>query len=184
MIDKNFFSYSFFPKNKRGDKIISVYWFAILILVAGGISAMVFVFYNQPYDVREIEANILTNNIADCLSQGGYLRDEFFDGENFLLNETNFLEKCELNFEVEEIWEEEQYYVKVEIYQISDLNNPVFNFDYGNEKWVVNCVFQEEKEFEKLSECYERRFYCLDKSGNQHLIKILSVINKGDKNVK
>ncbi len=51
-------------KNKRGDKILSLYWFAVLIIVAGGIFGMVYVFYGSPYDVREIEANVLLNKIT------------------------------------------------------------------------------------------------------------------------
>ena len=170
--------------NKRGDKIISVYWFAILLLVAGGVSAMVFIFYNHPYDVREIEASILTNKIADCLSQGGYFRKNIFEENNLLLSQDNFLEECKLNFDVEEIWEEGQYYVGLNIHGVSDLENSLFDFNYGNEKWVVNCALQGEKEFEKLPECYERRFYVLDENQNKYLIKILTVINKGEKNVK
>ena len=41
--------------NRRGEKYLSVYWFVILAIVAGGIIAMVFVFYGKPYDIREIE---------------------------------------------------------------------------------------------------------------------------------
>ena len=60
--------------NRRGgDKILSIYWFAILILVAGGIFGMVYTFYNHPYDVGEIEANLLVNHVSDCLSRGGKL---------------------------------------------------------------------------------------------------------------
>ena len=50
--------------NKKGtDKIISVYWFTILFIVAGAIVYMAAAFYGEPYDVREIEANILINQI-------------------------------------------------------------------------------------------------------------------------
>src|SRR3989344_5442081 len=62
-------------KNKRGmEKIVSIYWFAILIIVAGGIIYMVSIFYGDPYDVRAIESGILTDNIAECLSENGKLK--------------------------------------------------------------------------------------------------------------
>ena len=60
-------------KNKKGDKIISVYWFAILFIVAAAVVYMAALFYGAPYDARGIESDILTNQIADCLSQGGSL---------------------------------------------------------------------------------------------------------------
>jgi len=42
-------------KNKRGmEKIVSIYWFAILIIVAGGIIYMVSIFYGDPYDVGQL----------------------------------------------------------------------------------------------------------------------------------
>ena len=88
--------------NKRGaEKIISVYWFVILFLVAGTIAYSVSIFYGDPYDVREIESNILTNKIADCLSENGKLKyglPEKFEGV--------FLEECNLNFNTKD--EEEQ----------------------------------------------------------------------------
>jgi len=58
--------------NKIGaDKILSVYWFAILFLIASGIFAMVYVFYNSPFDVRNAEADALGNQIVSCISQNG-----------------------------------------------------------------------------------------------------------------
>ncbi len=60
-------------KNKKGaDKIITIYWFAILMLVAAGVFTMVLAF-QTPYDVRELEASILTNQIADYLAPQGIL---------------------------------------------------------------------------------------------------------------
>jgi hypothetical protein len=104
-------------KNKKGtDKIISIYWFVILFLVAAAIVYMAAIFYGEPYDVREIEANILVNQIAGCVSEGGYLKENILFNEEF---KTNFLEECDLNFNVEDVfgWGElEQYYFKIEIY--------------------------------------------------------------------
>jgi N-acetyl-anhydromuramyl-L-alanine amidase AmpD len=129
-------------KNKRGGKIISVYWFAILFIVAAAIVYMAALFYGAPYDARDIESEILTNHIADCLSQGGYLKENVLGGNL----ENNFLEECNLNFAVEDTygWGEtsgsresgfggggasrsfgeaqEQYYVEVGVYG--------FNQDY------------------------------------------------------
>ena len=56
--------YVFFPKNRIGaEKIISVYWFVILIIIAGAVVAMVSLFYGSPYDVRVTEANIMINQV-------------------------------------------------------------------------------------------------------------------------
>ncbi len=162
------------------DKIISVYWFAILIIVAGGIIAMVNIFYNSPYDVREIEAEILTNKVGDCFSDLGYLESGIFDGQGFLINENNFLEKCKLNFNTPE--GDLQYYVQVNLFQAGDLENSFFEVLQGNKNLKADCFIS--GEYEKLSKCVEKGFFTLDKSGNLYLIKILSVIDKSEKNVK
>lgn len=73
------------PKNKIGaDKILSIYWFAILFIIAAGILAMVYVFYNQPFDVREIEAEILSAKTASCISEQGILDSKWLEGSENL----------------------------------------------------------------------------------------------------
>lgn len=66
-------------KNKRGtDKMLSIYWFVILTIVAGGIFAMVYIFYGSPYDVRGVESEIFAERIADCISRQGVIDSSFF----------------------------------------------------------------------------------------------------------
>lgn len=174
--------------NKRGsDKLISIYWFAVLILVAGGIFAMVYVFYSGSYDIRDIEANILADKVADCFSRAGYLRESVFDNEikSFLLNESIFLEVCDLNFEIENKWEdEEQYYIEVDVYRVEDIINPFFEISEGNKNWKGSCGLDEEKEYENLVKCINKRFYSLDSDKNQYLVEVLSIVRKSEKNVK
>ena len=165
--------------NSRGDKLISVYWFAILILVAGGISAMVFIFYSAPYDIREIEGTILVNKVADCISQKGLINEEIF-GVDF---QENFLERCYLNFNVEDDWEELQYHLDVKIYGVGDVENSLIDFNKGNLNLISSCNIANEN-YEKLAKCVEGKFYSLGENGNQYLIKILSIVRKSEKNVK
>jgi len=83
-------------KNKKGsDKILSIYWFAVLFIVAAAIIYMVIIFYGAPYNTRGIEEEILMDQISDCLSEGGYLKENILDDEFF---KNNFLERCNLNF--------------------------------------------------------------------------------------
>ena len=168
------------------DKIISVYWFVILFIVAGAIVYMAVLFYGQPYEVRKIEADIMINQIADCLSQGGYLNEEIIDDEGkLLLNENNFLEICHLNFNVEEesnFKEQEQYYVEVSFYDFNaydseNFNQPDFKITKGNINLKDFCDRGDEN-------CAERSFYVLDKNSKSYEIKILSVVKKTEKNVQ
>lgn len=172
-----------FIKNKRADKIISVYWFAILVIVAVGIFGMVYVFYGTPYDVREIEANILTNQIADCVSYAGRINAYLIsNGKTNQMIGGDLLKMCHLNFTSSE-WKEEQYYAEVNFYKLSDLNNPVLNVQAGNKNWPADCAIQENKKQENLPQCIEKSFYSLDNANNQYIIKILTAVGKSDKNV-
>ena len=168
--------------NKRGtDKLISVYWFAILFIVASAIVYMTISFYGKPYDVRELEANTLTNHIADCLSKAGYLKENILGNEDF---KNNFLENCNLNFDVEDTydWNEQgQYYVGVEFSQEENL---VFEISEGNKNLISSCGVESEVEKEKLAKCVEKKFYSLDSVGDVYSVKILSIVRKIEKNVK
>ena len=157
-------------KNKKGSsKIMSVYWFAILVIVAGTIVYMVSIFYGSPYDVREIEANILINKVAGCLSENGKLKYELTEE---LRN--SFLEKCHLNFDT--LDEKEQYYLEVEFRNFSDDNLLDFVIIEGNINLKNNpnigSIFKSEKSF-----------YVLNNENKELIVKILAIISKTKENV-
>ncbi|HEB47020.1 MAG TPA: hypothetical protein ENI22_00955 [Candidatus Pacearchaeota archaeon] len=164
---------------KATDKIISVYWFAILFIVAAAIVYMVFVFYGEPYDVRELEANALTNHVADCLVlDTGFLKEEFLNEESG----ENFLEECNLNFNTEDVykWNEQgQYYLNIEFIKEESL---VFDISEGNKNLISSCGIEKEIEDENLAKCIEREFYSLTSGGDIYSIKILSIVRKTEKN--
>jgi hypothetical protein len=169
--------------NKKAiDKILSVYWFAILFIVAAAIVYMAVLFYGEPYEIRNIEANIMVNQIADCLSSGGYLNKKIIDDEGkFLLNNSNFLNICHLDFNVEDFkgWKNDQYYVEIDISEVGKLDNS-FKITNGNINLRENC--NEEGKFFPV--CVERNFYTSNKNKNQYMIKILSIVRKTEKNVQ
>ena len=157
-------------KNKKGSsKIMSVYWFAILVIVAGAIVYMVSIFYGSPYDVREIEANILINKVAGCLSENGKLKYELTEE---LRN--SFLEKCHLNFDT--LDKEEQYYLEVEFRNFNDDNILDFVIIEGNINLKNNpnigSIFKSEKSF-----------YVLNDQDEERVIKIIAIISKTKENV-
>lgn len=171
-------------KNKRGDKYLSAYWIVVLAIVAGGIFGMVYIFYGTPYDVREIEANILTNQVADCVSYAGRINTSLIsNGKTISKTGEDFLKMCHLNFKPEEK-QEEQYYAEVKFYKFNDMNNPVLEINAGNKNWVVNCVMQEKQKQKTLPQCIRKIFYSVDDTNNQYIIKILGIVRKTEQNVK
>ncbi len=163
--------------NKKGDKIISVYWFAVLLIVAGAIVYMVFSFYGKPYDVRKIEADILMTKVSECVSEAGYLKEGVLDrtfSEKFSLF-------CGLNFQVEDAygWKgQEQYFIELEFLDF-DSKTKISSLEYGNKELKDFCRLKSRN----FPVCFERSFYSLDKEGKKYQINIISIVKKTEKNV-
>ena len=171
--------------NKKASKIISVYWFTILIIVAVGVYLMMYIYYSYPLDVREWEAEILVNKIADCISEQGMIRNDLLKDGKF--NETfkkDFLKKCNLDFYSSDV--EEQCYVEINFFNLTSLNESLFNISAGNPLQKDNYMLQENNKFKKLPQGCKQRFYAVEAENteNQILIEILGVIAKTQKNVK
>lgn len=114
--------------NKKGaDKFLSVYWFLILFLVAGAVIYMASLFYGSPFDVRDIEGNIMADQIANCITSQGYLDDKIFSSDF----QNNFPADCGINFSTEDFsdWQSNgQYYAELSAYKFNQ--NPEQQF-YG-----------------------------------------------------
>ena len=171
-------------KNKRGSKYLSPYWFIILIVVATGVFGMVYVFYGNPYDIRDVEAHVLLNQIADCVSYAGRINTNLIsDSKPIQKSGEDFLKSCHLNFKTTE-WEEEQYYTEINIYKLGDMNNAILSINAGDNKWLSSCELQEKGEQKNLPQCFRDNFYSVDDVNNQYIIKILTIVRKTEKNVK
>lgn len=178
-------------KEKKGaEKYLSFYWFFILMLIALGIFIMAYNYYGAPYDIRKVESEILVNKIADCISNQGKINPDFFIEKslNPAISDI-FLEECKINLNVEEGYSEislPPYFFEIEFYKIENLSNSVLTIFGGNLNLKADCLINEEnnKNFRVLSKCTERRFYAVDNSSNQYLIKILSSVKKNEKNIK
>lgn len=166
-------------EKKGSDKIISVYWFAILFIVSGGVVYMTALFYGASYDVREIEANVMINQVADCVAKGGELKPEWSS-----LNSDNLLSTCHLNFATEDTngWNSDQYYLEINYYNF-DINSGIDETSVTLKASAGNFQL---KDFSfggaNNPFCVEKRFYVLDGSSPK-VIEIKSVVRKTEKNV-
>lgn len=100
---------------KRGDeRVLSIYWFIMFIIVAVAVVSGVARFYGAPMDVRLVEAELLADKVIDCVSAQGKL-----DGGFMALGEgQNMREYCHLNFEdtsMDAYKGAGQYYISVQI---------------------------------------------------------------------
>jgi len=172
-------------KDKTGaDKILSVYWFAMLFIIASGIFAIVYVFYLYPFDVREIEAAVLTGRIAECVSIQGIFDSDFISdttGKSFISRQ------CHFNFNSE--FDEMQYYAEVKIYDFKtfgNLSTPMKTIFDGNGNLKADCELQKSSKnnFKTQSKCSEKLIYSIDDENVPYLVKILSVVRKTEKNAR
>ncbi len=162
-------------KNNRAEKLLSIYWFLILFIVAAGISYMVIDFYGDPYDVRSSEADILLVKIANCFSQGGYLVEDYAS--------LSLAENCNLNFETPDHLDWEfvgQYYAEIVItdFETSAL---LFKDVMGEPLWRIGCL---SKSTRSDPACNVQTFYSLTKDGGGVEVEITSIVRKTEKNVK
>ena len=179
--------------NKKGEKIISVYWFAILAIVAGSLVIVMAIFYGEPYDIRRMEANAITNQIAECISpEPGKINPEIFGEEKFKESfKAIFLKECNLNFNSEEefSWKDNQYYVQVEFFEFSDydFDNPkdnpiIFSFNEGNPNLNILNTGKEDEEWMFPLKVYKIMY--LSQGEREFLVKITSIVGKNEKNLK
>jgi len=168
---------------KGGDKLISVYWFLILVIIAGGVVAMANIFYSSPYDVRNLESEILSRKIADCLVHGGEINPELISGESFKpFFKDHFLEVCNFTFEKKTEFEKDAYFTEIKFYTQNNLEKAVFEISEGNLNWIGDCDF-EKTDNEKLVRCSKNGFYAISENGKIFFIDILTIVRKTEQNV-
>lgn len=171
-------------KFKKGaDKMISVYWFLIITLVAGGLVLMVNAYHGKPYDVRDVEAKMLSQKVADCIYFGGEVNPELM-AVNGVFKESfrdSFLNNCNLNFDPVDDFEHEQYYVLVNFYKDKGDDEAVFSLKAGNENYVPDCHIEEGSK--KISVCSTNDFWMNSIDNDAYYVEILSIVSKTDENV-
>jgi len=156
--------------NKKGDKLISIYWFAILVIVATGVVIMVNVFYGSQYDVREIEAGILSQKVADCIYPGGKMNPLLVTPQGAFREDfkDRFMERCSLNFDTGDELKRPQYYLEVNFYKEGNLKKNVFSLVEGNLNFKEDCKIDLEEE--KLANCVNKEFFAISPSEEIYLI--------------
>jgi hypothetical protein len=138
-------------KNKSGDgdKIFSIWWVVMFVIVLGGLVIGVFIFYSSQLDTRGVEAEILYTKIMECVSEGGYVQDFVFE-EDF---EKNFFKKCNLDKEV--IIEKDEFYLKVNFLDVNKRRMGE-EISFGDETFKTLCNLEEKKLKDPLG-CFSER---------------------------
>jgi len=160
----------FFDK-KGGEKIMSVWWFAVLIVVGTGIVIAVLMFYSAEEDTRYVESEILYNKIADCVVQDGFLVD------GVLAKEFDLMKICSLNEKT--INEDKLFYIKINVLDENG-NSLREQIVEGNKEFVAECEIQKPDENGKeigakyYSKCFEKTINIIYSDGKKGKLEILT----------
>lgn len=97
-----------FRNMKKADsKLLSIWWFAVLIIIGTGVIVGSFIFYSNKVDVRLIEADLITAKIIECMSEGGHINQDYMAGK------LDIFEKCSFD---KNVIESGSYFIRVGIY--------------------------------------------------------------------
>lgn len=170
--------------NKKADeRLLSIWMFLSWIIIGGGLVWGVALFFSSSVDVRQSEANILNQRIADCLTSDFNISK--FDS-NF-----DLFSKCALRKNI--IENSDFYYINLTIdsytgnnildayFSGSAVKSPVYNILYGVGYFEADCNYQLNKNKAELNfaQCSFRKIVILDKN-QAYEIKILTASNQND----
>ncbi len=133
-------------KNKKGQKLISIWWLIMLAIVGVGITAGVLIYSSANVDVREVEAEILNEKISDCIFENGFLIEEFLE-EGF-----DFFEKCKLNEDV--FGEGSAFYFSVKVY--NELGELIKEAREGDASFERDCEIQKVVRAKNYPKCVKK----------------------------
>jgi len=104
-------------KDKRAEeKYMSFWWIAMVVFASVGIFLGIGLAYSSDIDVRELETNVLHTQILDCITEDGFLIDDF--GSDF-----DIVQEC--NFDLDA----EKFYFSVGLYDETTASVEVANVD-------------------------------------------------------
>ena len=140
---------------KAGERILSIYLFIIYIIVAIGIVSGVLLVYGSKLDIREIEAEVLSDKVIDCLTEQGNLDLGVFEHDFDLLSFCGFDFKDNSG----KYQGEEQYGVSVELFDFDSLEELKEKKIFGREDFLEFCGL----EGKKIPKCSEKKIYVLNR---------------------
>ena len=158
--------------DKKGEKLFSIWWFIIIIIIGLGIVAGVSLFYSSNLDIRSLEADALSSKVVKCISSS--------DGINPTILESNFdiFSECSLS---QSVFDNGKFFIKI---SVSDFftGESVIGHSFGNNAFEKNCDIKSKITAVKYPECSSKSVYVIDKDNKKYLVNVLAASNyKGGK---
>jgi len=63
--------------NKKAEKLLTIWWFGVLAIIGAGIVLGTMLFFSAHIDIRQLEAEMISEKVADCLNNGIEINEDF-----------------------------------------------------------------------------------------------------------
>ena len=162
--------------NKKGNELISIWWFFVLGVIGVGVVVGVLIFYSSNIDVRDTEVESLYDKVSSCV-----VDEQGFLIEGLLEEEFDVYEKCKLNKNVFD--ELGDFYFEIRVFDGSS-NEMRDKIIAGNPAHEDSCrlVLGTNAETENYPSCVEREKFAKYDLGTGEIknvvIKILTASNQ------
>lgn len=165
-------------RKKADERVLSVYWIIIFVLIAISIVSATIIFFSSPADVRQIEARVLGDKLIECLAENGQSNQGVFN--SLSVDGSNLEQKCSLNLK-DASYDKNQFYIKIKTGAKDGAKEIIYNQD-ESEDYAVYC--KAEINEKNVPVCYEQKLFVLNEKNEFILIDLLIAINKIKSNVK
>lgn len=146
-----------------GEKLLSLWWFFVLIVVGSGIVIGVLIYYNSEIDTRAVESEILAEKIISCLVNQGEINENFLNNEEF-----DIFQECGLD---KNILDSDIFYFNVSLYDSSGKSrrNGIY---FGLKDFETQCRLEKSTKSllegsEYYPKCSEKQVYVLNNPGEE-----------------
>jgi len=113
---------NFIGNKLGGEKLLSIWWVFVLLIIGGGIVIGVMIFYNAEINTNSVEAQILNSRLGDCIVNNGYLNENILN-ENF-----DIFQECKIDKKM--FMKGSSFYFNVSIYNVSFYNGTLLLKEY------------------------------------------------------
>jgi len=150
-------------KNKKAEKLLSIWWFFVLGVIGGGIVIGVLIYSSADVNVNEIEAEVLGERIINCIV------------------DIDILDECKLDKKM--FGKPSDFYLNISIYVGDDL---FYDFSAGDFSFEDSCKISmsEDVKTKYFPKCVVKKENLLSFEGEKlELILLTASKQKGKKGV-
>ena len=170
-------------KNKKaGEKLLSIWWIFVLVLIAGTVVIAVGIYYSAEINVNRAEAEILAQRIIMCISDTGKLnfpvspnsnQQEFVDTGHLNKNIENIFENCDIN---QSLFGNGSFYIKIDILDGEKVVNAI---SLGQGSFFKDCLIEDRISAKHYPRCSKKEINLLDGEKNLKIIVLAGSNQKG-----